>query len=301
MQLLARMAEAGADDLEEARLAGYVHRRRGPPHNPQHRRAHLGRRTKALPLHREEILRLGVELHRHAEQRELPGRRGDPPRHLVLHHDQQPVGRRRNFGQEAAQDRRGDRVGQVADQSVGRGRADGGERLGRLDIEDVAFEHDRAGRRLQLRELPPRPPGHRGVELDGGQRAVERGEAGGQRAATGADFEQRRGLCGQRVDNSVEHALIAQQVLSEAASFGAAHGVRTPQPDAPGMSEGVAVHLPSNAAMSLPPLAGSAQALPRHPKPPAYRCFLSDLTGFTVARRAGPRLQHHLTSVGVMT
>ena len=61
------------------------------------------------------------------------------------------------------------------------------------------------------------------------------------------------------------------------------------------------VHLPSSAAMSLPPLAGSAQALPRHPKPPAYRCFLSDLTGFTVARRAGPRLQHHLTPVGIMS
>ncbi len=60
------------------------------------------------------------------------------------------------------------------------------------------------------------------------------------------------------------------------------------------------VHLPSSLAMSLPPLASSAQALPRHPRPPAYRCFLSDLTEFTVARRTGPRLQHHLTPVGAM-
>jgi len=30
------------------------------------------------------------------------------------------------------------------------------------------------------------------------------------------------------------------------------------------------------------------QAPRRHPEGPAYRCFLSDLTGFTGFRRAGP-------------
>ena len=62
------------------------------------------------------------------------------------------------------------------------------------------------------------------------------------------------------------------------------------------------VHLRSNAAMSLPSLAGSAQALPRHPtEQTAYRCFLSDLTGFTAGRRAGPKLHHCLASVVLMS
>jgi len=32
----------------------------------------------------------------------------------------------------------------------------------------------------------------------------------------------------------------------------------------------------------------SGQAIRRHPELPAYRCFLSDLTGFAGFRRAGP-------------
>ncbi len=32
----------------------------------------------------------------------------------------------------------------------------------------------------------------------------------------------------------------------------------------------------------------SGQVTRRHPEGPAYRCFLSDLTGFTSFRRAGP-------------
>jgi hypothetical protein len=32
----------------------------------------------------------------------------------------------------------------------------------------------------------------------------------------------------------------------------------------------------------------SGQDYRRHPEKPAYRCFLSDLTGFTGLRRAGP-------------
>ena len=38
--------------------------------------------------------------------------------------------------------------------------------------------------------------------------------------------------------------------------------------------------------------AGSSQVDPRHPRGPAYRCFLPDLTGFTGSRRVGPGSQH---------
>ena len=38
----------------------------------------------------------------------------------------------------------------------------------------------------------------------------------------------------------------------------------------------------------------STQALPRHMKGSAYRCFLPDLTGFTGFHCVGPKYQHHL-------
>src|SRR5215470_12110709 len=38
----------------------------------------------------------------------------------------------------------------------------------------------------------------------------------------------------------------------------------------------------------LPLLACSGQVVLRHPKGSTYRCFLPDLTGFAVLRRAGP-------------
>ena len=37
----------------------------------------------------------------------------------------------------------------------------------------------------------------------------------------------------------------------------------------------------------------SSQALPRHPKCSAYRCFLPDLAGFAVLRRGGPSYQYY--------
>ena len=36
----------------------------------------------------------------------------------------------------------------------------------------------------------------------------------------------------------------------------------------------------------------SSQADPQHPKETVYRCFLPDLTEFTVFRRVGPNSQH---------
>ncbi|RCK74796.1 MAG: hypothetical protein ANABAC_1513 [Anaerolineae bacterium] len=36
----------------------------------------------------------------------------------------------------------------------------------------------------------------------------------------------------------------------------------------------------------------AGQATRRHPEGPAYRCFLSDLTGFAGFRRAGPTRTH---------
>ncbi len=45
----------------------------------------------------------------------------------------------------------------------------------------------------------------------------------------------------------------------------------------------------------LPPFACSDQVFLRHPKVSTYRCFLPDLTGFAVLRRAGPGLQRRVT------
>jgi len=52
-------------------------------------------------------------------------------------------------------------------------------------------------------------------------------------------------------------------------------------------------------------LAFASRLCPGTPTSPdrttAYRCFLSDLTGFTAGRRAGPKLHHCLASVVLMS
>jgi len=54
----------------------------------------------------------------------------------------------------------------------------------------------------------------------------------------------------------------------------------------------VAVHPPLTPHDSVARRAASSgQATPRHPPPPAYRCYLPVLTGFAGWRRAGPGLQ----------
>jgi len=51
-------------------------------------------------------------------------------------------------------------------------------------------------------------------------------------------------------------------------------------------------HPPLTVATGLVLNHDSSQALPRHPQDPVYRCFLSDLAGFTGLRRVGPGFQY---------
>ena len=53
------------------------------------------------------------------------------------------------------------------------------------------------------------------------------------------------------------------------------------------------MHLSSTTTFEHVRKAGSSQALPRHPKGSAYRCFLPDLAGFTDLRREGPDFRYH--------
>jgi len=54
------------------------------------------------------------------------------------------------------------------------------------------------------------------------------------------------------------------------------------------------VHLSSNQGINIPRETCSNQVILQHPKGTAYRCFLSNLTGFTDFRRAGPDSQYKL-------
>jgi len=80
-------------------------------------------------------------------------------------------------------------------------------------------------------------------------------------------------------------------------------------PDIPGekddTAENKAVHLSSTLTLERIPKDSSSQALPRHPKDSAYRCFLPNLAGFTDLRCEGPsfpycpvRIEAHRPGLG---
>ena len=145
-ELLARGAEAGADDGEEVIALADGHERRRPPVNAEDARSDLRRRLKGPRRDLEEAAGLGVDLDGDCEEAETAGRRRDRRRHLALEHDRRAKRRPLRL-EEVAQDGGADVEGEVAEEDVfGPGRQVGrGEERGRRAGEDIGFDQADVG------------------------------------------------------------------------------------------------------------------------------------------------------------
>lgn len=263
--MLSGTAESASDDFKEAVDPGDLDGWAIPDSQQDHGRPDLGWWVECFSLDRKEQFRFGVELDGDAHERQFAGSGCDSLGDFVLDHDQHPVGSRGFLLEELAEDGRSDRVGEVADQSVGRLSGDQGEGFFGIGLQDILFDDGGGSVKSASGESATGSECHRFIKFQGDERAVELGQTRGQGAVASAHFEDWRRIGRDGLDDAIEDSLVAQQVLAEARSTRSPAHVVTQMTGYMEGVRGVVVHLRSNAAMSLPSLAGSAQALPRHP------------------------------------
>jgi hypothetical protein len=180
-------------------------------HEPHDRRVHLRRRPERAGRHLEQVFHAAARLQHDAQPAvDLAARVGGHAVHHFLLQHEVHVADRGGVLERVEQQRRGDVVGQVADQAdrcAARERGDvDGERVGFDDLELA----DARGRRAQAR-------GQVAVELDRGQRADAREQREGERAFARADLDE--ALARLRVDRAqqpVDDAALVQEMLPEA-------------------------------------------------------------------------------------
>ena len=210
-QGLATLPERVAHHVGEAPGVGDADGLRCAWHQPHHCRVHLRRRPERSGRYVEQRVHRAVRLQHHAEPAVdlAAGLRAHAVDDLLLQHEDHVVDRR-SVVERVEQDRRGQVVGQVADQPQ---RACVAGQRGEVDLQHVAVDHRQGA--VRLRGLRQRED-QIAVELDHGQFAVAVEQRKGDRALAGTDLDQAVArLRIHRQHDAVDDAAVVQEVLAQ--------------------------------------------------------------------------------------